>query len=220
MVSRRLRLLYCIKALPAWSRSSFGFWIRLWCSLAATMVRLLRSWMVFRCARPKKALRLLSSISRHQFLLFSFLSCTAYTGRTVIRKGWGIFRQKTRSCFLISHFILTERARKVFYRLLLLAWRFLGLSSSRSPFPLLRLFPFLSHQNCSLYFSRREGKTKRKKGDHKTSFGALGGFPANSRNGLQHFSISSLLLLPFWGPRLYYLDRGDLFGGFLLGWFG
>lgn len=135
-------------------------------------------------------------------------------------KGVGNFPTKNAFLLFDITFYFDGAGKESLLQVASFSMAFLGLVLFSFSFFSAAAFPFLSHQNCLLYFSRREGKTKRKKGDHKTSFGALGGFPANSRNGLQHFSISSLLLLPFWGPRLYYLDRGDLFGGFLLGWFG
>jgi hypothetical protein len=201
--SRRLRLLDCIKALLAWSRSSLGFWIRLWYSRAATMVRLLRSWMVLSCARPKKAVRLF--VLDFQVVNFCYsLFCLAQRKMGPDgdpQRGWGFFRQKTLSCFLISHFIFDGAGKESLLQVasfsMAFSWACLFLfflTSAAAVF-----FRPSYHQNCSLYSSCREGKIKRKKGDHKTSFGywvlRLEDFQ-QIRERDAAFSISSLLL-PF-----------------------
>jgi hypothetical protein len=72
------------------------------------------------------------------------------------------------------------------------------------------------HTKIVYSISHAGRKIQRKKGDHKTSFGH-GRISNKFEKGIASIVISSLLLLPFWGPRLcFYLDRGDLAGRFRL----
>jgi hypothetical protein len=94
----------------------------------------------------------------------------------------------------------------------------LGLVCSVSFFSFAAALPFLPSPKLFTLFLTQGGRTKRKKGGHKTSFRAWERFPTNSRKGIAAFDISSLPLLPVFlgGLCFFYLDRGDLVGLFIL----
>jgi hypothetical protein len=95
----------------------------------------------------------------------------------------------------------------------------LGLVSSLFFFPLLLLpFPPYHHQNCLLYFSRREGKLKERKGaiKHHSGMGAISNKFEKRDCSICYFLSSSSSCLSG-GLCLFYLDRGDLVGLFSSG---
>jgi hypothetical protein len=75
---------------------------------------------------------------------------------------------------------------------------------------LLLLFPSYHHQNCLLYFSRREGKLKERKGAIKQHSGHGSDFQQIREKGLQHLIFSLFFSCFSGGLCLFYLDRGDL----------
>jgi len=129
----------------------------------------------FRARDQKKASRLFVSDFHVINFCYSFLLLHSVNGADGDPKRVGdfFFQQKTLSCFLISHFILTEWAGKSFYRLSFFSMALLGLGSllvfSFSPllWPLLALSPLpIITQNChTSIFLAGKGKTKTKKGD-------------------------------------------------------
>jgi hypothetical protein len=139
----------------------------------------------------------------------------------VIRKGWGIFPTKNAFLLFDITFYFDGAGKESLLQVASFSMASLGLFLLLFLFPsgcgCCLLFPSYHHQNCLLYFSCREGKTKRKKGDHKTSFGHWEGFQQIRKKGLQHFLFPLFFLFfSLWGPRLFYLRPRRPLGDFLL----
>ena len=120
----------------------------------------------------------------------------------MIRKGWGIFPTKNRFLADIT-FYFDGAGKESLLQVACLAWRCLGLS-----LPFSFLFSFaaaalssLSSPKLFTLFLTQGGKTKRKKGGHKTSFGHGSGFQQIREKGLQHLLFPLFFFfLSFWGP--------------------
>jgi hypothetical protein len=114
-------------------------------------------------------------------------------------KGVGNFPTKNAFLLFDITFYFDGAGKESLLQVASFSMAFLGLVLFSFSFFSAAALPFLSHQNCLLYFSRREGETKRKKGDHKTSFGHWEDFQQIRETDCSIFLFSCLSSSSFLG---------------------